>query len=417
MRIDREDARGRQEHGVAVRAALATTFAASEPLTPGWLLTTTGWPSDRAHAFGKHQRDGVHESARRERHDEGDRPRRKIGGVRGQADRDNGNRRERTRREARSVHRGSFTRCGDVWRTRRRERFGEEAHPVAAHDPGDLIRRGAAARELLDDVGETGGVVHPLRPAFVRRHRHLLGRRAFARPARVAPPRAHLPGVARAVVAADRDRVDADAIDDPCDHVAEFLERGRGAALGHVAVGREPDHAAAPGERLDGLGRLLAAGAVDAGAHVLARIRVRDRHRHRGALDRVERRALAAMRKVDEDADLVHLLDRLAAEARRDAGVVLLPVAAADVVLQVVGELHDAHAEVAKRAEEVDVVLDGRRVLEAEHDRGASRPADRLDLLDARRRATRSRLAAITVRHLPSRPASRSRSPRPKRSC
>jgi hypothetical protein len=150
--------------------------------------------------------------------------------------------------------------------------------------------------------------------------------------------------------------------------------------LGHVAVGREPDDAAAPRERANGLGGFQAARRIDRADDVVARIRVGDGDRFRRVLDRVKRCALAAVGQVDQDADLVHLLDRLAPEARGEPAVIGLPVAGADIILKVVSELHDADAEIAKRLEQVDIVLDRRCVLKAEQDCGSARRHDLLDL-------------------------------------
>ena len=61
--------------------------------------------------------------------------------------------------------------------------------------------------------------------------------------------------------------------------------------------------------------------------------------------------------EVAEDAEPVHLGEHLAAEIGKPA-VALLVAAGADEVLRVVGQLHDAHAQLVEQREMVEPVLD-----------------------------------------------------------
>lgn len=90
-------------------------------------------------------------------------------------------------------------------------------------------------------------------------------------------------------------------------------------------------------------------------------------HRTLGKLDGLKRRALGAVRHVDDHADAVHLADHLAPEAG-NAAVFGFVTAAGEQALVVVGELHDQQAQVAHYRDHVDIVLDGRAVLGAEED-------------------------------------------------
>ena len=111
---------------------------------------------------------------------------------------------------------------------------------------------------------------------------------------------------------------------------------------------------------------------------------MRDRDRLLRMLDRVERGAIADMREVDQDARAVHLVHDLAAEARQ-AGVVGLVAASAEVVLVVVGELNDADAHVGEQLDEMDAAVEQRGVLEAEHDGDAPGGVGGFDVLAGER--------------------------------
>ena len=174
----------------------------------------------------------------------------------------------------------------------------------------------------------------------------------------------------RAVVGADPDRAGADPVGHPGDHVAELVERGFHPVLRHEAVGAKTDHAAALDHRLHGRGFLEAPFTETHLRVVFARVRVGDRDGAGGQVDRLARGPLAAVGQVDQRADPVHFRNRIAPEARGDAGILGLPVAGADVVLKVVGQLHDADAELAERLDQLDVMLDGGGVLETHDDRG-----------------------------------------------
>ncbi len=85
------------------------------------------------------------------------------------------------------------------------------------------------------------------------------------------------------------------------------------------------------------------------------------------------------MRHVDEQANTVHLLDDLASHTR-DAGIRRLVAAGREQALVIVGELHEPDAQPMADLDETDIVLDRRRVLHAEEDRGAVLPARTADV-------------------------------------
>jgi hypothetical protein len=75
------------------------------------------------------------------------------------------------------------------------------------------------------------------------------------------------------------------------------------------------------------------------------------------------------VREVAQDAHAIHLGDYLVAEIRKSA-VAGLVAAGADEVLRVVGDLHDADAEVLEHLQVAELVLDAGQVLPAERDAG-----------------------------------------------
>ena len=109
-----------------------------------------------------------------------------------------------------------------------------------------------------------------------------------------------------------------------------------------------------------------------------AAVRVRDQHRLLRHLERVERRAVAAVRHVDRHADRVHPLDDRHAKVA-EPFVAPLGRAVADEVAPVVRELRDALAEAVKR---IDVVGPAEmfRVLNAEDDADLSRRLDAVEV-------------------------------------
>ena len=84
--------------------------------------------------------------------------------------------------------------------------------------------------------------------------------------------------------------------------------------------------------------------------------------------------------EVAQDAEPVHLGQHVAAEVG-EAAVALLVAAGADEVLGVVGELHDAQAQLMEEGEMVEAVLDAARVLPAQDDAGLALPLGALDVV------------------------------------
>ena len=120
---------------------------------------------------------------------------------------------------------------------------------------------------------------------------------------------------------------------------------------------------------------------LDVLADELRRIAVGDGNRSFGVLDRVPASLVPAVGDVDQHADVVHLLDHVAAVELRDAVVLILPATGGDKILDVVRELDDADAQGVVDLDEIDFVLQRGGVLEAENHRGATGSADGLDVL------------------------------------
>ena len=253
----------------------------------------------------------------------------------------------------------------------------EEAQPVAAGDLGHLLVTEAGLAQGREDGGKIGRRAEPGGPVCeVGRG----GQGAFPGEAPGAPPGDHLGVVAGVVVGAEADVVDAEEIHGPGQHVAEALEGLLGAALGQPRIEREPDHAAALGHRLQQIARLVAPLQLNLVADEGLGVGVGDGDRPLGELDGIQAAARAAVGQVDQHTDLVHLAHQVAAEEGRETVVLVLPIARGDQVLDVVGELGDAHPQVMEAAHQIDVVLEGRAVLEAEDHGGAPRLGDGLDL-------------------------------------
>src|SRR5690606_17680115 len=76
-----------------------------------------------------------------------------------------------------------------------------------------------------------------------------------------------------------------------------------------------------------------------------------------------------------------HLIEDFAAETA-EATVVLLEIAGPGIVLGIVSELHDAHAEVLEDLDVVELVLEGRSVLPADDNAGLVLGLGSLDIGD-----------------------------------
>ena len=88
-----------------------------------------------------------------------------------------------------------------------------------------------------------------------------------------------------------------------------------------------------------------------------------------GGLDGLQSRLVADVREVDQDAQLVHDANGVPAEVAKPVVHSLVAPVAEQVAL-VVRHLDDPDAELVEECEAVQVVLDGRRVLPAQEDRG-----------------------------------------------
>src|SRR5271168_2818105 len=89
---------------------------------------------------------------------------------------------------------------------------------------------------------------------------------------------------------------------------------------------------------------------------------MRDQHRLRGGGDSFRGRAIAAVTEIDGHSDLVHFLDG------REAGLAQPSIPRFEAAIAknapiVVGELHDAHAKIAKQLNSPGILLEKRRVL------------------------------------------------------
>ncbi len=152
-------------------------------------------------------------------------------------------------------------------------------------------------------------------------------------------------------IRADADVLDADQLHDVIDVIDDVLDRGRLLAAHEHAHAGDAHHAALRRELADSLVGLEPRMVVERST-----VRVRDRDRLRRELDRVQRRAVAAMRDIDEHADFVHGLDDLLAEIA-DAAVHAVRAPRAEQVLAVVSQLRAALPQlvelldVARRAE------------------------------------------------------------------
>ena len=130
-----------------------------------------------------------------------------------------------------------------------------------------------------------------------------------------------------------------------------------------VGIDRKTQHPPCPGQRLQHVMRLVAQGRVPP-----VRVGMGDGDGPRGMVDCLQRGAFGGMAHVDDHADAVHLRHHLFAHAGQ-AGIVILVAARRQQRLVVVGQLHEADAELVADLDQTDVVLDGAGVLKAEEDR------------------------------------------------
>ena len=99
----------------------------------------------------------------------------------------------------------------------------------------------------------------------------------------------------------------------------------------------------------------------------LPRVRMREDHRVRRGVDRLEAGALADVTQVDHHANPVHFLDGLHSQTRQRP-VGWLQHSRRQQVAFVVGELNDPDAEAMKHADEMDVASQRRAALESQDD-------------------------------------------------
>ena len=143
-------------------------------------------------------------------------------------------------------------------------------------------------------------------------------------------------------IGADTDVLDADELHDVVDVVDQVLDRGRLAVADEIPDAGDAHHAALGGELLDRLVGLEPRMVVERAA-----IRMRDRDRPLGELDRVKRRPVSAMGDIHQHADLVHRSDDRCAEIA-DPAVDSVRAAGADEILAVIRELGAALAELVE---------------------------------------------------------------------
>ena len=112
-------------------------------------------------------------------------------------------------------------------------------------------------------------------------------------------------------------------------------------------------------------------------------VRMRRHDRGFGDVDRIEARALADMRQVDQEPEPVHLADQLDPEvAQPRVGPLRAPVP--DQVSLIIGELDDADAEIPDGREQPKIVFDDGGVLHPEDDPDLARRAGLADLRHGR---------------------------------
>ena len=180
---------------------------------------------------------------------------------------------------------------------------------------------------------------------------------------RIEPAAVHRVGVPHHVeIAADRHVLHAGQPGHVIDVVEHVFDRHRLAVADHEPNHRDPHHAAARRHLPDRLVGLAAQVPRDQ----RARGRVGEDHRFGRRVQRVERGLVAAVRDIHGHADLLHPLHDRQAEDRQ-AAVALLEEAAADAVVEVVGELRDPLSQPEERPHIVGRP-EVRRVLEGEHD-------------------------------------------------
>ena len=106
---------------------------------------------------------------------------------------------------------------------------------------------------------------------------------------------------------------------------------------------------------------------------------VREDDRRRRALDGVHCRSIAGVGAVDDDSSSVQTLDQGNAEVA-ESGVGSLFTSVADSILDVVGKLDDANAELLVDRDQVEIVLDWCSALQVEDDAEASGLFDCIDI-------------------------------------
>ncbi len=180
-----------------------------------------------------------------------------------------------------------------------------------------------------------------------------------------APPVAAFVGHAREVragcqVRAEADVVDAGTFDDVVEMAHIVFERRLPAGIlvpAHRPVDAGANDAALFGDQPDDVVGFVA---LQVGER--AGVGMGDQDRLLGSLDDVQHRALADVAQIDGDTDVVHDAHRIAAE-QREARLLGLEAAVAELVAVVVGELHNAQAEAPEKVQAVQVVGNGAGVL------------------------------------------------------
>ena len=211
--------------------------------------------------------------------------------------------------------------CSSRWSFGAQAQIGAQQPPeIAAQHGLDVRVAVAAADQCLGQVESLFWMVEAVRVELVAEGvaRLVAGHQLLALVGR------HVVIAVEVGVGADADVLDADELHDVVDVVDQVLDGGRLTVANEIPDAGDAHDAALGGELGDRLVGLEPRMIVQRAA-----VRVRDRDRPLGELDRVERRPVAAVRDIHQHADLVHRRDDRRAEVA-DAAVDAVRAAGAD---------------------------------------------------------------------------------------